>query len=40
MYQKILQHQQILKKYANVLLSDKVVSEQDYTVSHAVCLVV
>ena len=33
MYQKIAKHEQIMKKYADVLKSDKVVSEEDYAVS-------
>ena len=33
MYQKIAKHEQIMKKYADVLKSDNVVSEEDYAVS-------
>ena len=33
MYQKISKHEQVMKKYANKLIAEKVVSEQDFAVS-------
>ena len=34
MYQKINSHKQVMKKYANKLISDNVVTEQDFKVGH------